>query len=312
MKPTCYSPILAFILMLISSHLAWSQEVIPLWPEGIPCESQNEIRIEDDERIGRKISRVHTPEMVMYKPMSYQSNGTSVVICPGGGYTILAWDWEGVEMARWFNSMGITAFVLKYRLPRWESEECRDKVALMDAHRAIQMIRSRAGEWGVNPDRVGIMGFSAGGHLASTALTHFDYGTTSSNVIEQQSSRPDFGILMYPVVTLDTAIAHSGSRTNLLGPNPSQIAVDHFSNEKQVSPETPPTILFHSNDDKGVVPENSVHFYLALRKHGVPAELHIYESGAHGFAMAKTKSGGVTRWPETCKAWLQGRGLLNK
>ena len=311
MKPIHCS--LFTILFFLLPQIALSQEVIPLWPEGIPCESTNEIVIENDERIGRKISKVHTPEMVVYKPMPYQSNGTSVVICPGGGYTILAWDWEGIEMAHWFNSMGVTAFVLKYRLPHWESEDCRDKVALMDAQRAIRIIRSRAGEWNLNPERVGIMGFSAGGHLASTALTHFDPGDAEAQLLlDRESSRPDFGILMYPVVSFDTTVYHSGSRKNLLGSNPSVEEVDYFSNEKQVTADTPPTILFHSTDDKAVIPENSIHFYLALKKYGVPAELHIYETGGHGFAMAKQKERGVTRWPQTCEAWLEGRGLLKK
>ncbi|RMG17318.1 MAG: alpha/beta hydrolase [Bacteroidetes bacterium] len=295
---------------LLGVHFLYGQEkVIPLWPEGIPCENGLTEEVEQNPR-GRFIRKVHEPSITVFLPGAGQANGSSVLICPGGGYTLLAWDWEGTEMAKWFNSFGVAAFVLKYRLPHWESEACRDKVALMDAARAMRLLRSRAAQWQLDPDRMGIMGFSAGGHLASTLITHFDAGQPEATLeVERFSSRPDFAILMYPVITMKEAYTHRGSRNNLIGNNPSEDAVNHFSNEEHVSPQTPPTILIHANDDKGVVPENSLLFYQALRRHGVPAALHIYEQGGHGFSFARDK-GAVKGWPEVCRAWMKERGLL--
>lgn len=293
--------------------MAYTQDLIlPLWPEGIPCQNDLQISITERADIGRVIGSVHEPELVAYLPAASQRNGTSVVICPGGGYTILAWDWEGSTMARWFNSFGVTAFVVKYRLPHWESPECRDKVALLDAQRAMRLVRSRAEEWNLDPTRVGIMGFSAGGHLASTLSTHFDYGdTTATNPLERLSCRPDFSILMYPVVTMDPTYAHMGSHDNLLGKNPTAEAEAHFSNEKQVSADTPPAILIHADDDKAVLPENSVQYYLALRKYKIPASLHIFQGGGHGFSMAEGK-GSTENWPLLVKGWMDERDLLHK
>ncbi|PHN03049.1 ThuA domain-containing protein [Flavilitoribacter nigricans] len=300
------------ILLLTSMSLISSAQnfVLPLWPEGIPCENNLETGIDERASIGRVVREVHEPELVAFFPAEAQRNGTSVVICPGGGYTILAWDWEGTKMAEWYNSFGVTAFVVKYRLPHWESEDCRDKVALMDAQRAMRLVRSRAEEWRLDPERVGVMGFSAGGHLASTLSTHFDYGDPAAEEpLERFSCRPDFSVLMYPVVTMDTTFAHMGSRRNLIGPDPDQEAIDHFSNEKQVTAETPPAILIHADDDKAVVSENSVNYYLALRRHNIPASMHIFQGGGHGFSMAKGM-GSTENWPLLVKGWMEERGLL--
>ncbi|MEL6925235.1 MAG: alpha/beta hydrolase, partial [Bacteroidota bacterium] len=277
-------------------------KIIPLWPGGIPCENNLEMEIRDDSRIGRVVSKVHRPELAVY-PAQSNRNGTSVLICPGGGYTILAWDWEGTRMAEWFNSFGVTAFVLKSRLPHWESEDCRDKVALMDAQRAMRIIRSKASEYQLHPDRIGVMGFSAGGHLASSLSTHYDAGDPN-NILpyERFSSRPDFSILMYPVVTMQEDHTHKGSRNNLIGKTPAKERASYYSNEAQVTEDTPPAILIHANNDKGVVPENSVNYYMALRRHGVPAALHIYEGGGHGFSFAEGM-GSVSHWPEACRQW---------
>lgn len=250
-----------------------------------------------DERIGRRISKVHAPTLEVFQPEG-EANGAAVVICPGGGYTILAYDWEGTRMAEWFNSFGVTAFVLKYRLPHWESDECRGHVALDDAKTAMKLIRMRAKEWKVDPNRLGIMGFSAGGHLASTLSTHYDSG-----------SRPDFSILMYPVVSFDPEVSHGGSARNLLGENPSQEQLDHFSNEKQVDENTPPAILIHAQDDKPVPAENSIRYYQALLKNGVPGALHIYASGGHGFSFAEGL-GAVEQWPLEVQQWLDDGGYL--
>ena len=287
-------------------------QLIPLWPEGIPCANDLQIDIEDNPEIGTVLRKVHRPELSVFTAPADKSNGTAVIICPGGGYTILAWDWEGTKMAKWFNSLGVTAFVLKYRLPHWETEECRDQVALMDAQRAMRLVRKRAGEWKLKVNQIGIMGFSAGGHLAASLSTHFDEGDKqAANPVERVSCRPDFSILMYPVVTMDTSFAHMGSRTNLIGKFPKKERATYYSNEAQVSEATPPAILIHANDDQGVVPENSIVYYLALRRHGVPAALHIYETGGHGFSFAEGK-GSVEGWPRLCEEWMRDRNLLIK
>lgn len=305
--------LLLFLLSSFCYTLSAQDMVLPLFPEGIPCASENEIRVtENNNGSQRRISQVQTPEIAVYLPAKSIANGTGVVICPGGGYTVLAWDWEGSWMAKWFNEMGIAAFVLTSRLPRWESEECRDKVALLDAQRAMRLIRSKAVEWRLDPERIGIMGFSAGGHLASTASTHFDGGDAQASLeVDRFSSRPDFSILMYPVVSMDTTIAHMGSRKNLIGANPSAEMEAYYSNEKQITAETPPALLIHADNDRAVIPENSVAYYLGLRKHGIPAALHIFESGGHGFSFAEGR-GDVEGWPEVAKDWLNGRGLLTK
>lgn len=306
--------ILLLLFLSSLSYVLLAQDmVLPLFPEGIPCVSENEMQVkENNNGSQRRISQVQTPELAVYLPAKSVANGTSVVICPGGGYTLLAWDWEGSWMAKWFNEMGVAAFVLKSRLPRWESEECKDKVALMDAQRAMRLVRSKATEWRLDPERIGIMGFSAGGHLASTASTHFDAGDAQASLaVDRFSSRPDFSILMYPVVSMDTTIAHMGSRRNLIGTNPSAEMEEYYSNEKQITAETPPALLIHADNDRSVIPENSVAYYLGLRKHGIPAALHIFESGGHGFSFAEGR-GDVEGWPNVAKDWLAGRGLLTK
>ena len=217
-----------------------------------------------------------------------------VVICPGGGYGNLSMDKEGSQIAAWLNARGIAGFVLKYRLgPRYHHPAPLD-----DAHQALRYVRAQAAEFHIQPDRVGIWGFSAGGHLASTAATHFDTG-----------ARPDFAILAYPVITLEPPYAHQGSRRNLLGEEPNPKLVHNLSNETQVTAETPPTFLFHTSGDKGVPAENSVLFYLALRKAGVPAEMHIYERGNHGVGLAPADPVLAT-WPGRLEDWLKLRGYV--
>ena len=304
---------LLLLLLLLSFITAFSQsQILPIWPEGIPCENDLEMEVVMRDDIGRVINKVHTPEIEVFLPPAYRANGTGVVICPGGGYRILAYDWEGVEMAKWLNTLGIAAFVLKYRLPHWETDECRETVAIMDAQRAIRMVRSKAEMWNLDKDRIGIMGFSAGGHLASTAATHFDKGKPNASLeVEKFSCRPDFAILMYPVITMDTSFTHMGSRNNLIGNTPTAERTAYFSNEDRITKDTPPTLLIHANDDEAVEPENSVSFYLALREAGVPAALHIYEGGGHGFSFGEGR-GSVVQWTEACEGWLRDRGLLNK
>jgi acetyl esterase/lipase len=234
------------------------------------------------------------------------NTGTAVIVCPGGGYAFLADNHEGKQVAEWLNSLGVAAFVLKYRLaPRY-----RHPAPLLDAQRAVRLVRSRAAEWKVQPDRIGIWGFSAGGHLASTVATHFDNGKPdSSDPVERVSCRPDFLILAYPVITFTEPSLHSGSRNSLLGPNPDPKLLEDLSNEKQVTAQTPPTFLFHTTEDKVVPPENSVLFYLALRKAGGPAEMHIYERGRHGVGLGLGDPVLIT-WKDRLAAWMSQRGLL--
>ncbi|MEO8520092.1 MAG: alpha/beta hydrolase [Acidobacteriota bacterium] len=245
------------------------------------------------------------PTITAY-PAPRGSSGTAVVVAPGGGYGGLAMEHEGKQIAYWYNAMGVTAFVLKYRLgPRYHHP-----VELGDAQRAIRTVRSRAAEFNILPDRIGMMGFSAGGHLTSTAGTHFDNGKPdAADPIDRASSRPDFLILGYPVVSFDPAVTHAGSVKNLLGDNPPQALRDELSNDLKVTPETPPTFLFHTANDPAVPVENSVRFFLALRKAKVPAEMHIFENGPHGVGMALSDPA-LSEWPTLLLNWLRARGLL--
>jgi acetyl esterase/lipase len=245
------------------------------------------------------------PSLTPYVLPKGSGAGTAIVICPGGGYQTLSMDKEGYAVAKWLNSLGVSAFVLKYRLgPRYHHP-----IELHDAQRAIRMVRSRAAEYGLQADRIGIMGFSAGGHLASTAGTHFDDGDASAaDPIDRMSSRPDFMVLCYPVITFGQ-FAHVGSRRNLLGDNPDPKLVENLSNELQVTKDTPPTFLFQTTTDATVPVENSVLFYLALRKAGVPAEMHIYERGPHGVGLAQNDPV-LSTWPARLADWLRIHGWL--
>lgn len=249
-----------------------------LWPEGAP----GAVGKEEADR----------PTLTIYA--AAQPNGAAVLICPGGGYVNLAMDHEGRQVAEWFNSFGVTAFVLKYRLaPRY-----RHPAMLDDGRRAMRLIRSRAKEFGIDPQRVGVMGFSAGGHLASTLSTHYGEG-----------ERPDFAILCYPVISFTTRYTHSGSMRALLGDPPDPALVWELSSEWKVTSETPPTFLFHTNADTGVPPENSILYYMALRRAGVPAELHIYQEGRHGVGLAP-KDPVLSTWTGRLKDWLAVRGII--
>jgi acetyl esterase/lipase len=286
-----------FLLLALIASVAIAQPRPPaaelLWANGAPG-AQGE-------------ADADKPALTPYLVPAGRGVGTAVIVCPGGGYTGLATDKEGTQFAQWFNSIGVSAFVLKYRLgPKY-----RHPVELGDAQRAIRMVRARAEEFRVQPDRIGIMGFSAGGHLASSAGTHFEtVSPTAGDPIDKVSSRPDFLILGYPVISFTTSYVHRGSMRALLGDNPDPKLVESMSNELQVTAQTPPTFLFHTNADTGVPPENSVLFYMALRKAGVPAELHIYERGPHGVGLAQTDEA-LASWPGRLAAWMRVRGLLN-
>jgi acetyl esterase/lipase len=254
-------------------------------------------------------SLVSRPTLTVYVPAPGTACGTAVIVCPGGGYTHLAMTHEGTEVCKWLNRLGITAFLLKYRLPSDETMPDKTIGPLQDAQRAIQLVRQRAGEWGVNTGAVGILGFSAGGHLVSTAGTHFDRPVIANAA--GVSLRPDFMVLLYPVISFADSIGHRGSRDFLLGKKPDTALVHLYSNELQVTDQTPPCFLIHAEDDKTVMVINSLYFYEALIKHHVPAELHVYPKGGHGFGMRNPMSG-TDQWPDRLAEWMRVNGWLHK
>jgi acetyl esterase/lipase len=277
--------------------------VVELWPGGAPGAKGTDPNLD-------------VPSIAVWLPRPELATGSAVVVCPGGGYGMLAVEHEGKQVAEWLNTLGIAAFVLKYRLgPRYHHPAMLD-----DAARAIRTVRANAAKWKVDPGRVAIMGFSAGGHLASTAGTHFSAGKPDADdPVERLSSRPDRMILVYPVIALATPFGHTGSLKNLLGDNPSHELVESLSNERQVTKDTPPTFLAHTNADTGVAAENSILFALARRKAGVPVELHLFELGKHGlglglgarqFTIAPEPS--FQAWPKLCETWLKIQGFLDK
>ncbi|MDR1454906.1 MAG: alpha/beta hydrolase [Tannerella sp.] len=260
--------IFACLLIAGNAPAANAQQVIKLWAGNPPTD--NGITTEEHEDGNHWITNVSSPELTVWLPEKGKGSGKAVIVCPGGGYAGLASHHEGTLVARWLASQGIAAFILKYRMPNGHKE-----VPLEDAQQAIRHVRRHAAEWQIRPDRIGIAGFSAGGHLASTASTHFA-------VTDGVSSRPDFTVLFYPVVTMD-ASTHSGSRTSLLGEHPSPADLYAFSNEKQVNVNTPPAIIMLSDDDSGVPPENSIRYYQALKANGIRAALYIFPVGGHGW-----------------------------
>jgi len=287
--------VLAWSVLIGALSIAGEPKVELLWPDGAPGAKGEE---PDDK-----------PTLVIYLPDPSKATGAAVCICPGGGYGFLAMDHEGHQIAQWFNSMGVAGFIVDYR---HRQKGYGHPAPLQDAQRAIRAVRARAGEWGIDPAKIGVMGFSAGGHLASTAGTHFDSGSPNAeDPTERASCRPDFMILCYPVVMFDEPYTHRGSQQNLVGENADPDLVRSLSNEKQVTPETPPTFLFHTDEDKGVPPENSVYFYLALRRAKVPAEMHVYRQGQHGLGLAPD-SPGTGNWPKQCEDWMRGLGLLER
>jgi len=290
------------ILSFMSTTLA--QNVINLYPEKIP----NEISGPDGEKKtdAGHISNISRPTITIYLPPKDKSTGAAVVICPGGGYGINAIKHEGTDVAELLASKGIAAFVLKYRLPNDKTMKDKSIGPLQDAQQAIRLVRQRAKEWNVNPSKIGIAGFSAGGHLASTAGTHFQKSLIDNP--ENTSVRPDFMILLYPVVSFDDSIGHIGSRTNLLGKTPSAEMIRLYSNELQVTKQTPPTFLMHAGDDEVVIVANSIRFYEALNDNNVPSELFIFPKGGHGFGLVNPTS--PDRWMDRCLDWMKGNGWL--
>jgi acetyl esterase/lipase len=276
-----------------------------LWDGTPPNSKPSELIEKWDTTDIVRISNVTIPGIDVYIPSKEIATRQAVVICPGGGYGILAYDKEGTDMAKWLNGKGIAAIVLKYRLPNPQSSVVLNLSPLTDAKRAMKITRFNAEKWNINPDKIGIMGFSAGGHLASTVGTHFDEGNVNSvDPIDKLSSKPDFMILVYPVISMDDAITHQGSKTNLLGENPSGELVKEYSNELQVKENTPSTFLVHCQDDKAVSVQNSFRFYNALMDQNIPSEMHIFPKGGHGFGFGYGK-GQISSWIDLCFNWMQ-------
>ena len=283
------------VIAAVTSSVVHAEDFHPpefrqLWPDGAPQAKGDA----DADKPG-----------VWVYPAKENANGAAIVICPGGGYSIHATDHEGVQPAKYFNSIGVTAFVLRYRLSPY-----RHPVPLLDAQRALRFVRAHADEFKIDKHRVGIMGFSAGGHLTSTAVTHFDEGNAAAaDLIDKESSRPDFGILGYPVVSFTADYAHRGSGNNLLGKDATAEQLKSLSNELNVTKDTPPLFLFHTSEDTGVPAENSISFYLACRKAGVPAELHVYQQGPHGVGLANQHPA-LSQWISNAGTWLRQNALL--
>ncbi len=274
------------LIFAITAGSANCQEIILLWPDGVPNQkASNELEKQNHGDNLLWIENVQIPTLEVYLPSKGNANGKAVVIFPGGGYQGLAYDWEGTDIAKWLNANGIAGIVVKYRLPVSSSIITRHVAPLQDAQRAIRIVRSKSEEWNITGE-IGVIGFSAGGHLASTLGTHFMTDTKGAkDHIENFNARPDFMVLLYPVISfLDHP--HKGSRDALLGKNQTEDLIKIYSNENQVTPSTPPTILIHSSDDKAVPVENSLSFYNALRQQNVPTEIHIFPNGGHGYSLA--------------------------
>ncbi|MBK6282347.1 MAG: alpha/beta hydrolase [Draconibacterium sp.] len=295
--------VLLFTVFFIPFIMSAQDKTLKVWPNGAP--NDNGMKEPEEKYDGVRVRNVSEAEMYVYLPEKDKNTGAAVVICPGGGYWIEAMDHEGFDMAKWLQSKGIAGIVLKYRLPYGHHE-----IPSGDARQTMRIVRANANEWGIDPNKIGIAGSSAGGHLASTAGTVFDLGNKqSADPIEKMSCRPDFMLLLYPVISFNEAIGHMGSRKNLIGEGNDWKLARQYSNELNVTKDTPPTFLILADDDKTVLPQNSVDFYLALKKFDIPAEMHIFQEGGHGFGMTK-KNLPVDQWPDLFYNWLKAQKII--
>jgi acetyl esterase/lipase len=303
--------IVIVLLMNIFIINGFSQPVtIKLWPEGIPGSKADPSYIEKITTTEGRITwceKVVTPDLTVFLPAPEKANGAAVLICPGGGYGVLAFDHEGNAIAKWLNDNGIAGIILKYRLPSDQIMTDKSIGPLQDAQEAMRVIRRNAAEWRINPGRIGVIGFSAGGHLASTLSTH--YAEKVYEAKDNTSARPDFSLLIYPVVSFDTAITHMGTRNNLIGLKPDEKQVKRFSNELQITPDTPPAFLVHSADDDAVPVMNSIGYFRGLQKNKIPVELHIFQKGGHGYGLSPN-GGTESSWPDLCIKWMKQMGIF--
>ena len=303
---------LAYVLFIsiIAMQISQAQTTINLYDGAVPNSKPYTTKElwEPQDNGDTIVHFTSEPTLTLFLPDKKNANGTAVVICPGGGYWITSIVKEGFAVAKEFNKWGVAAFVLKYRMPNDSSMIDKTIGPLQDAQRAIQLVRIHAKEWNVDANKVGIMGFSAGGHLASTAATHFNhsYIENTNNI----NLRPDFSLFIYPVISFQDSIGHIGSRDQLIGKDPPKQLLDSFSNELQVTAQTPPTFLVHATDDDVVPVMNSIAFYEALLQYKIPAEMHIYKSGGHGFGMHNPTT--KEEWMQACKSWMQSMNLLSE
>ncbi len=304
-------PIIVLIACCLFPAMLYPQPVVvKVWPHGAPGAIQNASYHEDTvftETGAPRIRHVTDPALYVYIPANKQATHTAVIICPGGSYMRLAMDHEGYDVARSFQRSGIAAIVLKYRLPADEIMKDKSIGPLQDVQEAIRIVRRRASEWNIDPHRIGVMGFSAGGHLAGSASTLFDRRTYDP--VDTASARPDFSVLIYGVLSMHDGVTHANSRTNLLGEHPDSAKVRLFSAEDQVTAGTPPAFLVHSANDPTVPVAGTVAYFSALKKHSIPAEMHIYETGGHGYGLGKL-NGTESAWPEACREWMKMHGFL--
>ena len=311
MKTQIKKKYLIIIVLLIGTRLnvLAQNKTIVLWKDKIPGEilsvnyEEKEIYSENELQ---STSNVKTPTITIYTPNEISVNGTSIIVFPGGGYSHLSMNKEGEKIAKWFNSLGITAFVLKYRMPSDEIMKDKSIGPLQDAQEAVRMVRRNAKKWNLDSNKIGVIGFSAGGHLAATLSTRYEEKTYEST--DNTSSKPNFAILIYPVVSMNSAITHKGSKEKLLGLNPSQELTDKFSCELHVNSTTPPTFIVHASDDKSVPVENSINYYLALKNKKVQTEMHIYEKGGHGFGLGIIDTS--KNWTNDCVNWLKSNNYI--
>jgi acetyl esterase/lipase len=299
------STITIIFFSILAINIYAQNTILKLWPDGIPGSIKSEIYSEKSTLADGVISRfekVTDPSLYVFLPPAEKATGTAVLICPGGGYGVLAFSHEGYAIAKWLNDNGIAGIILKYRLPSDLIMTDKSVGPLQDAQEAMRTIRRNASEWKINPRKVGVIGFSAGGHLASTLSTH--YAEKVYTAKDTTSARPDFSLLIYPVITFDATFTHAGSRKNLIGENPADESIRHFSNELQITEKTPPAFLVHSADDKTVPVKNSIVYFEGLQKYNIPSELHIFQKGGHGYGLS-VNNGTQSAWPDMCLRWLR-------
>lgn len=298
-----YKILLIFIMLIgMTEYIKAQNQEIELWENGIPgslkSDDYEEVKVFENGMLNY-VSQVAIPTLSVFLPET--PNGSAVVICPGGGYAKLAINKEGYKVAEWLNTLGITAFVLKYRLPSDKIMEDKSTGPLQDAQEAMRFIRRHAEKWSLKADQVGVLGFSAGGHLASTLATH--YNDVVYKASDSVSAKPDFSILIYPVISMEETITHKGSKNRLFGTTPSEELIEKYSNDKQIDSLTSPTYIVHAVDDKSVSVENSIQYFLALKQHNIVSEMHLYQTGKHGFGLGN--NGTSQSWTKQCEAWLR-------
>lgn len=312
--------VLMFCLMVVmissvvSAAPLHNKDVIELWPGAAPGTENPSFQptIVERSKVGflpdRIITKITNPSLTAFVPE--KPNGVSVIVAPGGAYSRIVLDKEAAEVANWLNPLGVTVFVLQYRLPCDAHINAKD-VPLEDGQRAVRVVRKNAGDWGLNPNKIGLLGFSAAGHLAASVGAQFDKRVYQPvDAADSVSARPDFLILMYPIVSMDAKTTHLESRNNLLGTNPSEEDINEYSPYLHVTKNTPPTFIALANDDSAVPADNGALYYLALRKAGVEGELHIFKNGEHGFGITRTGKLPVSEWPSLCQKWLTSLGVL--